>query len=174
MPRAETYATRQIGLHWLVVVLVAFQFFTGGGMAAAFERGLSPDADGAGSAVVHGVIGTAILLAMIVRLVTRRSHGAPPPPRTEPSAIQVVSRGNHILFYVVLIAMPLAGMTALATGSETVAEAHAITARVLLVLIVAHIAGALWHAFKGDGVIRRMVPRRANRLEGDAQAPRRR
>ncbi len=161
MKSLDTYATRQIGLHWLVVGLVAFQFATGGGMSQSFHRDLSLDAGVTGTAIVHGVIGSAILIAMIVRAVTRRRHGAPPPPETEPSAVQKLSRANHAAFYVVLIAMPLAGLTAVLTGSETVATLHAWTSKLLLVLIVAHVAGALWHASKRDGVIGRMLPTRA-------------
>ncbi len=161
MSRPDRYATLQIGLHWLVVGLVAFQFFTGEGMAAAFERDFALETGATGTAIVHGVIGSSILIAMIVRAVVRRRFGAPPPPQTEPSMVQKISRANHALFYVVLIAMPLAGLLAVLTGSEIVAEAHALTSTVLLVLIAAHVAGAVWHLFKGDGVVRRMVPKRA-------------
>ena len=98
---AQAYHERQIVLHWLVVGLVAFQFLTGEGMARAFANGLPADASG-GAAIVHGTLGTFILLAMLGRVATRYRHGAPPPPESESDAIQKVSRGNHVAFYVVL------------------------------------------------------------------------
>ena len=159
---AQTYATRQIALHWLVVGLVAFQFLTGEGMAAAFERGLSLSTGATGTALVHGLIGTTILIAMLARLVVRRGHGAPRPPETESPNIQKISRANHALFYVVLIAMPLAGLLAVLTRWEFVAEAHALTSKLLIALVAAHVAGAVWHMVKRDGVVRRMVPKRAD------------
>ncbi|SPJ24489.1 cytochrome b [Palleronia abyssalis] len=162
MTPSDTYAQRQIGLHWLVVGLVAFQFFTGGGMASAFEQGLSLEAGATGTAVVHGVIGTSILIAMLGRIAVRRRYGAPAPPRTEPSWLQKISRGNHILFYVVLIGMPLAGLLAVLTGSHLVAQVHAITSKVLLALIAAHILGAVRHLTKRDGVVGRMLPKRTS------------
>lgn len=151
------YHTRQITLHWTVVFLVIFQYLTGGAMEAAYavavETGRLP-ADGI--LVVHGTIGTAILLAMLSRLYLRRKHGAPPPPDTEPRAIQILSRSVHYAFYAFLIAMPLAGMAALWLKQGWLGWAHGLSAWIVLALAVLHASGALWHAVKGDGVMRRM------------------
>ena len=155
---AQSYHNRQILLHWLVVGLVAFQYLTGSYMGTAFDNGTALTAAG-GGAWIHGILGTLILLAMLARLVTRRHHGAPPPPETEPGAIQSLSRGVHAAFYVVLIAMPIAGMFAILTGNELAAEAHSWSSTALIVLIVAHVAGAAWHLWKRDGVVSRMMPR---------------
>lgn len=156
---AETYSTAQRTAHWLVVALVAFQYFTGEGMAHAFDGVVEDGAAFTGNAWVHGIIGSAILLTMLSRVVLRLRRGAPPPPDTEPGAIQIVSRGNHFAFYAILLAMPLAGLAAVLTLNETVAWLHGLTSKLLLVLIVAHLAGAIWHMTKSDGVIRRMVGR---------------
>ncbi len=159
---ADTYATRQVALHWLVVGLVAFQFMTGGGMERAFEAGLSPEIGATGSAIVHGLIGLTILGAMLARIVVRRGHGAPPPPETESETLQKLSRANHAAFYVVLIAMPLAGLGAVLTGWGLLATLHGLTSKLLIALIAAHLAGAVWHMSKRDGVVARMLPTRAD------------
>ena len=154
----QTYGDRQILLHWAVVGLVAFQFATGGGMSNAFDNGLTAGNTG-GTAIVHGLLGSLLLLAMLARAWTRRQYGAPPPPETEPEVLQKISRGNHMAFYVVLIAMPIAGILAVLTGSEIVGTIHAWTSKLLLLLIAAHLAGAIWHMFKEDGVVSRMFSR---------------
>ena len=112
-----------------------------------------------GGGLVHGLFGLTILGLMLWRLTMRRRLGTPPPPDTEPSAIQYLSRGTHYAFYVVLIAMPLAGLTAILTGVEWIATAHEWAALVLIVLAVLHVSGALWHLSKGDGVVHRMIRR---------------
>ncbi|EKE45705.1 cytochrome b562 [Oceaniovalibus guishaninsula JLT2003] len=155
----RAYRPSQIGMHWLIVGLVAMQFLTGQGMAAWFEAPQTRMETTAGTAWVHGIIGTSILIAMLYRLGLRRAFGAPPPPPNEPSIIQKVSRANHYLFYIFLIGMPIAGLTAILTGSEVVAEIHAWAALILLALIAAHILGALWHLVKRDGVVSRMTSR---------------
>ncbi|PZX15782.1 cytochrome b561 [Palleronia aestuarii] len=155
----QTYSSAQRGAHWLVLFLVIFQYFTGSGMEHAFDAVAESGGSWTGTAYVHGMIGTTILLTMLFRLYLRSTRGAPPPPDTEPSAIQWISRANHFLFYAVLIAMPLAGLYAALTLSETAAWLHGNAWTVLLVLIAAHVAGALWHVSKGDGVLRRMAGR---------------
>lgn len=153
----DRYHTRQIAMHWVVVFLVLFQYATGQGMEAAYARGVETGTlPKDGILWVHGLIGTSILLAMLTRLYLRRKHGAPPPPATEPKGIQWLSRSVHYAFYALLIAMPLFGMAALWVKSGTLGWAHGVAAYVLLALAALHVAGALWHAFKGDGVIRRM------------------
>ena len=77
----------------------------------------------------------------------------------EPEVLQKISRGNHLAFYVVLIAMPIAGILAVLTGWGAIATIHAWTSKLLLLLIAAHLAGAIWHMFKEDGVVSRMFSR---------------
>lgn len=144
-------------LHWLVVGLVILQFLSGGGMAQVFPERLSTDTATPAVAVAHALVGLSILMAMIWRLVTRWQSQVPPPPANEPRWVQRISRGTHYAFYIVLIAMPLVGATALLTGSQSAGAIHALTSWVLLALIFAHVAGASWHVVRRDGVIRRIL-----------------
>lgn len=156
--RRDTYARAQVALHWLIVLLLMVQFLTSGGMVRAYENVQSGDGTYTGATIIHGIIGTSILLAMLGRLGMRLSLGAPPPPETEPKAIKAFSRGTHYAFYVLLIAMPPVGLTAVFFGAGWAAEVHSLAARLLLALVIFHILGALWHATKNDGVIGRIVP----------------
>ena len=157
--RPGYYHPSMIVVHWTIVFLLIFQFATSGRMEAQFEMaqegvqriGL------AGALYVHGLIGTAILALMVWRFTLRRHYVVPPPPETEPEMLQKVSRGVHYAFYVLLIAMPVFGWLAVATGSGLIGWAHKLAGYALIVLILAHVAGALWHAFKKDGVVKRVL-----------------
>ena len=152
------YATGQIVAHWTVVGLVVFQYLTGGGMEAAYnyalDFGVLPPS---GHMWVHGIIGTSIFAAMVWRLILRLRLGAPKPPETEPTVLQWISRSVHYAFYAILLAMPLFGMAALWLKQGWLGWAHGTAAYVLLGLAALHVAGALWHAVKRDGVIHRIA-----------------
>lgn len=158
--RPAVYSSNQMIAHWMVAFLVLFQFLTGGGMEAAFKsRAQEGGSILSGPAVVHGGLGLTILGLMLWRLTMRFRHGTPPPPETEPTPLQYLSRGTHYAFYAVLVAMPLAGLAAILTGNETIAGAHALASKLLIALAALHVAGAAWHIFKRDGVMHRMARR---------------
>lgn len=156
-PHIERYPQAIRVAHWMIVGLVVFQFFTGGGMEQTFKDGQSVTSEDAGTALVHALLGSMILITMLWRLAVRLRSPVPPPPETEPDTLQKVSRGVHYAFYAILIGMPLAGALALLTGSEVVATVHGWTSWLLLILAIAHIAGAMWHLSKRDGVVQRMI-----------------
>ncbi len=152
------YHTRQLVAHWVIVMLVAMQFLLNDGMVRAFTAG---EEAGrlviAGGVITHATSGSVILLVMLYRLWLRRHHGAPPPPSSLPRWLQIASRANHYAFYVLLIGMPLLGATALLTLWGWVGTLHSLSASLLAVLIVAHLAGAFWHATKRDGTLVRIL-----------------
>lgn len=153
----ETYPEDMRIAHWTVVILVFFQYLTGPIMARAFEDGLGVAVRGTGTAIFHAGLGLGILGVMLWRLRARKALAIPEPPRTEPPIIRLVSRGVHKAFYVFLIAMPIVGLLALTTGWGVLGWLHGLAARILWLLILAHIAGATLHWIQGDGVMRRMT-----------------
>lgn len=156
--REGYYHPSQIVAHWTIVFLVLFQFLSGGGMEAAFDGAREGRALGlSGTAWMHGLMGTGILGLMVWRLWMRRRHPVPPPPESEPAILQMVSRGVHYAFYAILIAAPLVGLLAVFTGIGAFAGLHGLLVALLLILIVLHFAGAMWHAFRRDGVVKRML-----------------
>ena len=69
-----------------------------------------------------------------------------------------MSRSVHYAFYALLIGMPLFGMAALWLKWGVLGALHAWASYALLALIVAHVAGGLWHGLvKRDGVARRIL-----------------
>ena len=164
--------------HWLVVALVVAQI----AIALVLPAVLPKSAEDTIFAA-HYAVGSTVLLVMVLRLGWRLTHPMPTAPTDLPPALRGLARGTHWAFYAVLIALPLLGWTAAnAYGAtprllgliplpkiaatdkafaESVGAAHKTVALLLVVLIVLHVSGALYHALvKRDGVIRRMLPAR--------------
>ena len=82
------------------------------------------------------------------------------PRRVIVPALKLVASGTHILFYVLLIGMPLSGAAAWILGVAPAAQAHSVAEKLLILLIGLHVLAALaqhfW--FKTD-VLKRMVGR---------------
>ena len=130
---------------------------------------------------LHKSLGLTIFALVIVRLAWRLRHPPPPLPAGLPAWERAAARTTHALFYVLLLVQPVIGFLqsnaanfplvvwgvlplpaligpAEALG-ETLIEVHELVARVLLVLIGLHVAGALRHHFLlKDDVLRRMLP----------------
>src|SRR5690606_2897759 len=81
------YSSIQIGLHWAVVVLVAFQYVANRGIEAAWEalqagKALPPEV--AVLPALHIGAGLMVFLLALARIGLRLIRGAPPPPADEP------------------------------------------------------------------------------------------
>lgn len=169
------YTRTAIGLHWVTAVLVLFMFGLGWYMVD-LPKGPERGANFA----LHKQIGILIFLITVVRLVWRARHPAPPLPDTLPAWQNRLAFSVHRLFYVVLILHPLTGFaSAQFAGYGTrffgiplpqwgwedksintfFTGCHEITALILLILIICHLAGAISHILKkGDHLVRRMLP----------------
>ncbi len=170
------YSTVSLTLHWLIAVLVAAQV----ALISAREATEGPLA---GQFLdLHKSVGLGILVLTLIRLGWRIANPAIPLPDSTPRWQKLLARGTHVLFYVVLIAMPLAGWAAssaagrdivwfglfewpllpIGGGRETAGQLmdlHELAAKALYVLIFLHIAGALKHHFiDRDNVLHRMIP----------------
>ncbi|SHE37069.1 cytochrome b561 [Loktanella atrilutea] len=160
---ATKYTAPHMMLHWLIAVAVGIQIIFADAMGASFDAKMENIEIGTGwtgGAIFHALLGATIGILMLWRLALRLTTDIPPPPESA-GVIQTVSRATHWLFYAILIGMPIVGALAWFIPSETLAEVHDVTGKVLIGLIVLHIAGALYHHFvAGDkAVLRRMLPR---------------
>jgi len=129
----------------------------------------------------HKAIGLLILLLVVLRLGYRLSHGAPPSDPSVPPALTGLSHFAHWAIYLLLLAVPVIGYMGISFGryldvfglplpavtmedkkfSEEVFEWHELAAVLLLVFVVLHILGAIYHrAVRKDRVVERMLPRR--------------
>ncbi len=158
------WSNLNIALHWLIVGLVAFQYFQGEWMAGFFDGGLegkTMDAVTVSFGYAHMITGLAILLAIILRLKDRFSNGRPLHPADVPNWTTNLARITHVALYAALLAMPIAGLVSWLTGNEWLGDMHSNASKLLIGLIALHVVGAMANHFwfKTD-VLRRMRPRR--------------
>jgi cytochrome b561 len=168
------YTRVAIALHWVIALMVV------GNLAG----GILSEYVGKGTAgaimAVHKPLGITVLALSLVRLGWRVAHGFPSFPDSTPGWDAAVARATHVAFYVLMIAVPLAGWAMVSAGprplewfglfpipklpvSEATADAahgaHVRMAWLWLVLIALHVAGALkHHLVDRDDVLARMLP----------------
>jgi cytochrome b561 len=131
---------------------------------------------------MHVSIGVSILVLSLIRLAWRMGHAAPPLPATTASWEAALSRVTHVLFYVLMIGLPLTGWLALphflqeepglagltafgftlptapATGLPA-GELHEIGGKIGIALLILHVAAVIkHHLMDGDGFMKRMLP----------------
>jgi cytochrome b561 len=171
----DGYGGIAIAAHWITVVLIVANLFLGLSMV---PMPISPAK--LQWYIVHKSIGTTVFLLTGARLAWRLVHGVPAPVPM-PEWQRRAARAVHALLYAVLFAIPVSGwLYSSSTGVQVVylgafplpdlvakdrelaaglKLVHVALTRVLMVLIVVHVAAALRHHFVGrDGVLARMLP----------------
>lgn len=173
-PRS-TYSSVSIALHWTLAILAVTQIL----LIWAHEAAPEGERTFIG---LHVSVGATILVLTVVRLLWRLKEPWIPLPPTTPAWQKVAARANHVLFYAVLLGMPLAGWAAFSAFDSPVSwfglfelprlptpadrelggqiiDAHKLAAKLLYVLIALHVLGALkHHLVDKDNVVRRMLP----------------
>ncbi len=153
-----SYSRTQIVLHWAVAALVLFQIFLHDGIVAAWTGRMDGSLANEPTPDVHIIAGVLIFVLVAWRLALRLRRGVPALPADEPAALKVVATGTHVLFYVLLLAMPLSGAAAWFLGAEPAALAHSTARFVLIPLLVLHVLAALaQHFWFRTNVLRRML-----------------
>lgn len=158
-----------VALHWIVALMIAASLF--GGLVLLST---TPNDDPLKPVYLQGHMagGLALAAIMVIRLVTRLTTAKPGPigdgwqPR--------VARITHWVLYGLIFAMlstgigmaALAGLWPLLSGGTVVLPAsfsslpphagHELFARLLIALVLLHVAAAVWHAVRGDRIFRRM------------------
>lgn len=142
-----TYSKTQIALHWVIMLLVVFQILAHDEIVRLWTGRMDGTLPNVATPNVHVAVGILILALVGWRLVLRLRRGVPALPANEHPALKLVASGTHILFYVLLIGMPLSGAGAWILGLGPAAQAHSIAEKLLIALIALHVLAALAQHF---------------------------
>lgn len=154
MKTTTGYSGLQIGLHWLVAILIVIAWFTGEGAEEAMEV---VEDGGTVGFVPHVAIGLSILTLVVIRLLVRLSRGAPAAPGVPGSLAVRAADWGHRLIYLLMIAVPLGGASVFFLGLD-VGEIHGLAANLLMLVVLGHALVALYHQYVlKDGLLRRMM-----------------
>ncbi|WP_421990681.1 cytochrome b [Qipengyuania sp.] len=173
---ARRYSKGAMLFHWIIATAVIVNWR----IAEAAEHAEMPAK--AEIFADHKALGIAILLLTLARLAWRWTHPVPPLPSGLAKWEATLARAVHILFYVLLIGLPLGGWLANSlTGRDidffglftipplplgenddlggSIFDMHALGGNIFIYLIGLHILGALKHTFVDkNGGIFRMLP----------------
>ena len=177
------YTAVAIILHWSIVVAIVAQIGIGWYMGDLGRTPLHATVEG-----IHISLGLTVLLLAVIRLVWRALHPPPALPTTLPPLERRAAHLVHVLFYVLLFALPLSGWVMESFGPRPIPfwglawphfpglvevttrpDARAIKKTIeeihgspmvwsMIGLMVLHVLGALKHQFDGRPVLQRMVP----------------
>ena len=174
MSEQRTHFTRTARwLHWSMAAMILAMLFIGVAMVTSLElRPWLID--------MHRPLGLLILLLALVRLRHRRRHPPPPLPDTLPKLQARIAGASHLALYALMFAMPLLGWAMSSAGGYVVTlpfgghmpplapqdpalytvlrGAHGVLGYAFFALVLAHVAGALHHAWvRRDGVFEAMT-----------------
>ena len=159
------YGKIAILFHWAIATLIVANI-----LLATLAEDL-PRATRAVYMSPHKAIGISILTLTIGRILWRLGHRPPPLPGQLVGFQATAGRTVHILFYILMIVMPLTGWLMIGANgkaapvdffglftvdtavgknaglAEVAHEGHEFLATPLIILIVLHVLGALKHQF---------------------------
>lgn len=139
------YSRAQIALHWVIFLLIAFQFIASDAMSEAWRAVVKSQEVGFNPLVAaHVFVGGAVLLLVLWRLMLRLTRGVPPLPEEEPPVLKLVAHVTHWALYALMILVPVSGAVAWLGGIKPAAEAHEVLKTLLMILVILHVAGALY------------------------------
>jgi cytochrome b561 len=169
------FTVLQRSLHWFMAVCILAMLFIGVGMKSTVMPKYVP------LLATHKTLGAVILILVLIRLGVRLRDGAPPLPADLPEPMKLVAHLSHYALYVLMIALPLLGLTMLWTGAYPIVlygdirlpallpqsdamhtllwNAHVYLAFAFFAVILLHVAAALFHALvRRDSVFQSMAP----------------
>lgn len=163
-------------LHWIIALLVIGMLV--GGLTMT---GMKPSMDKLQVYAIHKSLGVTVLALMLIRFAWRGVDPRPQDVAGMSPTVAFMARSVHRLLYVALIAMPISGwvynsasnfplvwfklvpLPALVAPDPAIKAialgVHETLAWLIILLLAAHVAGALKHHFiDRDDTLRRMLP----------------
>lgn len=183
-PADQRYGTVAMVLHWTIAALILVQIGLGW-----YMNELLPDHSAAQDRItsLHISIGLTTLLLVLVRIGWRLINPPPPMPLDLAGWERALAGATHVLFYVLILALPLTGWAMVSLGKGGISfwglpwphlpgmghlaganpralrkllqRTHTnILIWIVLANLALHVAGALKHQFDGHPVLWRMLP----------------
>ena len=173
--KRKRFALPQRVLHWLMAACILAMLFIGVGMVSTISsRYLT-------LVQIHKPLGIAILILALIRLLLRFYYGAPALPADLPTPIKLAAESSQVIFYALMIAMPLIGWAMLSAAAYPVVlfgsvhlpsitplspslhtllwRAHYYLAFLFFAVILGHVGAILFHKLiRNDGVFETMAP----------------
>jgi superoxide oxidase len=164
-------------LHWGIAALIAAAWLLGTLMEDLLPRGTARQA----GLDWHAGLGALVIGLSLLRLLWRALNPAPTNPPGTPAWQAQAAHLAHVALYAATLAVPVSGILDRWARGRPFAlfglvpmpapftppfgrfwgEAHELLANLLLLVVAAHVAAALWHHLVlRDGVLRRMLPGR--------------
>jgi len=177
MTASLKYSRRIRAYHWITVVLLTIAYASIY-IRKLFERG---SAERTFASESHFMVGLAILLIVLPRLISRLKEVRPPVMSVEPRWATALAHVTHGLLYAFLLVQPVLGLvTRLAEGkgvglpftdrvipsffgmheelAHQLESVHIWLGEAFYWVIGLHIVAALWHwAVRKDNVLQRMI-----------------
>lgn len=174
------YDRVQIILHWLIALIIFFMIGLGlymVGLPKQSELPVGEESVRAFYFLLHKSTGLTVAMLIILRVIWRLTHKAPPLPNTTTKWQQRAAGIVHGAIYVLMVAMPVSGYLqsmyskydtkfwgivlprmaeADKVAREQFSEVHEILAFTLIGLIVIHLVAAIKHHIDDSGVSERM------------------
>lgn len=172
----DNYGSVAKFLHWLIFILV-FVMIVGG-----FFLDDIPDEYKGVIYNLHKLTGLTILFLMMLRVFWALCNQKPAMPASSPRWQNFAARTTHVVLYVLVIAMPLAGWIGSSAAGKgphigdmvlqlpvpedkslksLMFEMHELIAYLIIAFVSIHVLAALYHHFVlKDDVLRRMWPKR--------------
>lgn len=145
------YSVPQRALHWLTVILILFNLLLPGQIERVVDLlggSKVPTPSEWSSANLHIYIGFAVIGLTLLRLLLRFVQGAPAAPASEPAPLRAAAAATHAALYLLLLAMPAAGIAKFYLGIDAAGFVHGGPMKLALwILIALHVTGALMHKF---------------------------
>jgi len=176
----DRYSGGAILFHWVIAALILANLI-GAWVTEAWEGPARATAMG-----LHKATGFTILVLSVLRLGWRLAHRPPPFPPTIGRLEAIGARATHMLFYLLMIGIPLSGWLMISAAGERrpfdwygvfdlpylpvqgnkavgglAHDAHGLLGYALIGLLALHVVGALKHHFSdAPGFLRRILPGR--------------
>lgn len=174
---ARRYTGTAMLLHWLIAALIVWGFALGWVMTDI--PGITPTK--LRYFAWHKWIGVTVLALVLVRIVWRITHAAPPLPASMPRWERVAAHAGHAALYVLMVAVPVSGyLFSSAAGIQVVylgvlplpvliapdpslkavlETVHVTLDYVLLAVVIVHLLAVVKHQwFDRQRILARMLP----------------